>query len=80
MAAALAVREQLWESGRLPSAMTETEKARVYYTWICENCTYDYDAGDKSLSHIELGAQQVSVEDEVQCPYNGSLEEWPVQG
>ena len=55
MAAALAVREQLWESGQLTSAMTETEKARVYYTWICENCTYDYDAGDKSLSHIPYG-------------------------
>ena len=31
--------------------MTELEKARVYYTWICDNCVYDYQAGDESLSH-----------------------------
>lgn len=55
MAAALKVRERLWESGQLTASMTDTEKARVYFTWICENCTYDYDAGDKSLSHIPYG-------------------------
>lgn len=55
MAAALAVRDRLWESGQLTSSMTEKEKARVYYTWICENCTYDYAAGDKSISHIPYG-------------------------
>jgi len=52
MAAALAIQEQLWESGQLTASMTEREKARVYYTWICENCTYDYTAADKSISHI----------------------------
>lgn len=55
MAAALEVREQLRESGALTDAMTDTEKARVYYDWICRNCTYDYDAGDKSISHIPYG-------------------------
>lgn len=55
MAAAIAVHDRLWESGRLDASMTETEKARVYYDWICENCTYDYEAGDKSLSHIPYG-------------------------
>ena len=52
MAAGLAIQEQLWESGQLTASMTEREKARVYYTWICENCTYDYTAADKSISHI----------------------------
>ena len=52
MTAALAVREQLWDSGQLTSAMTQTEVARVYYTWICDNCVYDAKAGDQSLSHI----------------------------
>lgn len=55
MAAALEVREQLRESGALTDTMTDTEKARVYYDWICRNCTYDYDAGDKSISHIPYG-------------------------
>ena len=32
--------------------MSEYEKARVYYDWICQNCAYDYSAGDSSLSHI----------------------------
>ena len=52
LAAAVAVRDRLWEDGLLRPDMTETEKARVYYTWICENCAYDFSAGDYSLSHI----------------------------
>ena len=32
--------------------MTEYEMARVYFTWICENCVYDYSAGETSISHI----------------------------
>ncbi len=52
LSAAVAVHDQLWEDGMLTEEMTQTEKAKVYYTWICENCTYDFDAGDKSLSHI----------------------------
>lgn len=55
MAAALDIRERLWESGQLTSSMSETEMARVYYVWICENCTYDNGAGDKSVSHIPYG-------------------------
>ena len=52
IASAIAVHDQLWESGQLTSDMTETEKARVYYTWVCENATYDYSADSMSLSHI----------------------------
>ena len=52
MAAAIAVHDQLWEDGLLRSDMTQREKARVYYTWICDNCVYDYGASDSSLSHI----------------------------
>lgn len=50
--AAIAVHDQLWESGQITAGMTELEKARVYYTWVCDNCVYDYTAGDDSLSHI----------------------------
>ena len=32
--------------------MTEMEKARTYYKWICDNCVYDTDAKDDSISHI----------------------------
>ena len=58
MDAAIGVHDQLWETGQLTSGMTEWEKARVYYTWICDNCVYDYDAGDGSLSHIAYGLFQ----------------------
>lgn len=52
MAAAIAIHDELWASGQITAAMTEYEKARVYFTWICDNCVYDYSAGDLSLSHI----------------------------
>ena len=52
MASAIAVHDQLWRSGALRSDMTEYEMARVYFTWICENCVYEYSAGETSISHI----------------------------
>ena len=32
--------------------MSEYEKARVYYDWICSHCAYDYGADDTSISHL----------------------------
>lgn len=58
MDAAIAVHDQLWASGQLTTNMTEWEKARVYYTWICDNCVYDRQAGDESISHIAYGLFQ----------------------
>ena len=51
MDAAIAVHDQLWADQQITSGMTELEKARVYYTWVCENTVYDYQAGDRSISH-----------------------------
>ena len=51
MEAAVKVHDQLWAQGTLRPDMSELEKARVYYQWVCENCAYDYEAGDDSLSH-----------------------------
>ena len=53
--AAIAVHDRLWNDGTLNEQMTQWEKAHVYYTWICENCTYDYSAGDDSVSHLPYG-------------------------
>ena len=60
MGAAIEVHDQLWANRQITSGMTELEKARVYYTWVCENTAYDYQAGDDSISHtpyslFELG-------------------------
>ena len=52
MEAAITVHDALWENGSITPSMTDYEKALVYYTWICDNCVYDYQAGDDSLSHI----------------------------
>lgn len=58
MESAIAVHDQLWKDGQITARMTEWEKARVYYTWICDNCVYDYAAGDDSISHIAYGLFQ----------------------
>ena len=52
MEAAVSVHDRLWEDGTLHTGMTDLEKARVYFDWICDNCAYDYQAGDDSLSHV----------------------------
>ncbi|MBU5625973.1 S-layer homology domain-containing protein [Oscillibacter sp. MSJ-2] len=49
---AIEVHDQLWESGEITADMTEYDKARVYYAWVCENCYYDQGASDLSLSHL----------------------------
>lgn len=72
MEAAVAVHDKLWAEGTLRPDMTDLEKARVYYTWICENCAYDYQARDDSLSHIpySLFANQTAVCDGYTGAYN----------
>ena len=49
--AAIEVHDHLWQSGAVTDQMSETEKARAYYTWVCDNAYYDYRATDTSLSH-----------------------------
>lgn len=70
--AALAVRDELWANGFLDAAMTEREKALVYFRWICENCVYDTEADDVSLSHTawSLFARGLAVCDGYTGAYN----------
>ena len=56
MAKAIAVHNSLWAAGTLRADMTETEKAKVYYKWLCDNCVYDAAATDHSVSHLAYGA------------------------
>ena len=49
--AAIAVHDHLWQTGTITAGMSDWEKARAYYTWVCDNSTYDYRATDTSLSH-----------------------------
>ena len=51
LAEAIRIHDLLWENGSITPGMSEMEKARVYFTYICENCTYDYRAIENSVSH-----------------------------
>lgn len=55
LAGAIAVHDELWAAGQITDAMTEYEKARVYYDWICGHCAYDYSASAVSVSHLPYG-------------------------
>ena len=69
---AIAVHDELWKTGQITASMTEKEKARVYFTWVCEHCDYDYGASDESLSHIgySLFRNQLAVCDGYTGAYN----------
>ena len=57
MARAIAVHDELWESGALSYEMSEYEISQVYFSWLCENCRYDNGSvTDSSLSHTAYGA------------------------
>ncbi|MBE6995884.1 MAG: surface layer protein [Ruminococcaceae bacterium] len=55
LARAIEVHDRLWAEGKLTAAMTQTEKARVYFDWICANTVYDYNADGDSVSHLPYG-------------------------
>jgi len=52
LSAAVAVRQELWDGGKLTEDMSQYDMAKVYFDWVCENCVYDAAAGRGSLSHI----------------------------
>lgn len=56
MARAIAVHDELWETGTLSYGMSEYEIAQVYFAWLCENCRYDNGAADSSLTHTAYSA------------------------
>ena len=56
MARAIAVHDDLWETGALSPEMGEYEIARVYFAWLCDHCSYDNGAADNSLSHTAYSA------------------------
>ena len=51
MAYAIAVHDQLWAEGQITADMTQRDRARVYFTWVCDNCQYDFASTDASMSH-----------------------------
>lgn len=70
MAYALAVHDEMWETGRLTEDMTEYDKARVYFAWICDNCRYDHTSASMSHSGYRLFAEKIAVCDGYTAAYN----------
>lgn len=71
-AKAQAVREQLYAAGQLSSEMSEYEKARVYFDWVCNNCEYDFNCSDTGIGHSAYGVFQnkLAVCDGYTAAYN----------
>ncbi len=67
---AIEVHDQLWGEGKLTADMTEYEKAQVYFTWICENCTYDYSIQTLSHTSYSVFAGGIAVCDGYTGAYN----------
>ncbi len=70
MAYALAVHDQMWESGKITADMTEYEKAKAYYAWICENCRYDHTSAAMSHTGYRLFKEKLAVCDGYTAAYN----------
>ena len=56
MEAAIQVHDQLWKEGRVTDTMSEYDKAKVYFTWLCGHCRYDYHSTASSMSHSGYSA------------------------
>lgn len=70
MALAVAVHDGLWEDGTLSAGMSEREKARAYYAWVCENCRYDHACEDMSHTACRLFREGAAVCDGYTAAYN----------
>jgi len=74
MAYAVAVHDQMWAEGQITENMSDYEKAQVCFTWVCENCRYDFSAvgGGNSMSHSgwRLFAEGLAVCDGYTAAYN----------
>jgi len=74
MAYAIAAHDRMWAEGLITEGMSEYEKARACFTWVCENCRYDFSAvgGSDSMSHSgwRLFAEGLAVCDGYTAAYN----------
>ena len=67
---AIAVHDAMWESGQITADMSEYDKAKVYFAWICDNCRYDHTYADMSHSGFRLFDEGIAVCDGYTSAYN----------
>lgn len=70
MAYAIAAHDAMWEAGKITEDMSEYEKARAYYAWICENCRYDHTYAGMSHTGYRLFHESIAVCDGYTAAYN----------
>lgn len=72
MQAAVEVHDALWADGTITPAMSEYDRARAYFTWLCGHCQYDYNSTDSSMSHSGYSAfySSLAVCDGYTAAYN----------
>lgn len=46
---AVKVHDEMWASGAITSAMTQKEKAKVYFDWVVKHCDYDHESNVDSF-------------------------------
>lgn len=67
---AIAVHDAMWESGKITEDMSEYDKAKVYFEWICDNCRYDHTYADMSHTGYRLFHEGIAVCDGYTAAYN----------
>lgn len=67
-----AIRDLLYAEGILRADMSQYDKAKTYFLWLCSHCDYDYACDDTSLSHSAYGAfsEGLAVCDGYTAAYN----------
>lgn len=70
MAYAIAAHDAMWEEGMITEEMSEYEKARVYYAWICGSCRYDHTYAGMSHTGYRLFHEGIAVCDGYTAAYN----------
>ena len=69
---AIQIHDRLWEEKTITPEMSEYDKARAYFTWLCGSCRYDFDTTDTSMSHsgYRAFAEGLAVCDGYTAAYN----------
>ena len=69
---AIVTREQLYASGVLHTEMSQYDKAKAYFNWLCAYCDYDYDCQSDDIAHSAYGVFQnrLAVCDGYTAAYN----------
>ena len=67
---AIKVHDQMWAEGKITEEMSEYDKAKVYFAWICGHCRYDHQGFLMSHSGYQAFTTGLAVCDGYTAAYN----------